>query len=76
MTLHPEFVCEMTGTSEKLFSSPEIDAKFLVQLRKKRHDTQLSVFNRLQTAAIRKLEELDEMWVYRLTFAMTNSRSS
>ena len=31
-----------------------------VQLRKKRHDTQLSVFNRFQTPAIRKLEELDE----------------
>ena len=39
MTLHPEFVREMTGTSEKLFSSPEIEAELSVQLRKKRHDT-------------------------------------
>ena len=61
MTLHPEFVHEMTGTSEKLFSSPEIKAELSVQLRKKRHDTQLSVFNRLQTDAIRKLQDLEEL---------------
>ena len=60
MTLHPVFVCQMTGVSEKLFSNPEIEAELSVQLRKKHHNTQLSVFNRLQTAAIRKLEELDE----------------
>ena len=60
MTVQPEFVCQMTCVSEKLFSNPEIEAELSVQLRKKRHDTQLSIFNRLQTAAIRKLEELDE----------------
>ena len=39
MTLQPEFVHEMTGNSEKLFSSPEIEAKLSAPMRKKRHDT-------------------------------------
>ena len=60
MTLHPEFVHQVTGVTEKLFSNPEIKAELTAQLRKRRHNTQLSVFNRLQTAAIRKLEKLDE----------------
>ena len=58
MTMPPEFIREMTGTSEKLFSSPQVKAEMFGQVRKKRHNTQLSVFNRLQTIAIRKLEEL------------------
>ena len=55
MTLHPEFVHEMTGNSEKHFSSPEIEAELSAPMRKKLHDTKLSVFNRLQIYAIRKL---------------------
>ena len=60
MTLYPEFVREMTSNSEKLFSNPEIKAELSGPVRKKQHDTQLSVFNRLQNDAVRKLHELEE----------------
>ena len=60
MTLHQEFRCEMTGNSEKLFSNPEIKPELSAPMRKKRHDTQLSIFNRLQNDAVRKLQELEE----------------
>ena len=59
MNLHPKFVHEMTGNSEKLFSNPEIKAELSGPVRKKRHDTQLSAFNRLQNDAVRKLQELE-----------------
>ena len=54
MTLHPEFVREMTGTSEKIFSSLQIKTELVGPVRKKCHDTQLSVFNRLQTVLVGK----------------------
>ena len=59
MTLHQEFVLEMTQVTERLFSSPDIEAELSVTVRKKRHETQLAVFNKLQTLAAEKLEELD-----------------
>ena len=60
MTLYPEFVCEMTGNSKKLFSISENETELSSPVRKKQHDTQLSVFNRLQNDAVRKLHELEE----------------
>ena len=59
MTLHQEFVLEMTQVTERLFSSPDIEAELSVAVRKKRHETQLVTFNKLQTLAAEKLEELD-----------------
>ena len=59
MSLHPEFVLQMTQVTEKLFSSPDIKVELSTQVRKKCHETQLSVFNKLQTLAAEKLEELD-----------------
>ena len=48
MNLHPKFVRETSGNSEKLFSHPEIEAELSGPARKKQHDKQLSAFNRLQ----------------------------
>ena len=62
MNLYPKFVKEMSGNSEKLFSHPEIKAELSGPVRKKRHDTQLSTFNRLQNDAVRKLHELEEFF--------------
>ena len=59
MSLHPEFVLQMTQVTEKLFASPDIEVELSTQVRKKRHETQLSVFNNLQTLAAQKLEDLD-----------------
>ena len=59
MSLHQEFVLQVTNVTEKLFSSPDIEVELSTQVRKKRHETQLSVFNKLQTLAAEKLEELD-----------------
>ena len=50
----------MTGVTEKIFSSPDIEQELSAQVRKKRHKVQLSVFNKLQSAAMLKLKELDE----------------
>ena len=60
MSLHPEFVRQVTGVTEKIFSSPDIEQELSAQVRKKCHEVQLSVFNKLQSAAMLKLEELDE----------------
>ena len=45
--------------TERLFLSPDLEAELSVAVRKKRHETQLAVFNKLQTLAAEKLEELD-----------------
>ena len=60
MSLHPEFVHQVTGVMEKIFSSPDIEVELSTQVKKRCHEVQLSVFNKLQTAAMLKLEELDE----------------
>ena len=60
MSLHPEFVRQMTEVTEKLFSCPDIKVELSSQVRKRRHEVQLSVFNKLQTSTMKKLEELDE----------------
>ena len=60
MSLHPEFVQQMTAVTERLFSSLDIEVELSSQVRERRHEVQLSVFNRLQTSAMKKLEELDE----------------
>merc|ERR1711867_256119 len=59
-TLHPYFVKETTAVSEKIFSSPQLEIELSSQVRKKCHEHQLAVFNKLQTAAMTKLRELDE----------------
>ena len=59
-TLHPDFVRETTAVTEKIFSSPQLEVELSSQVRKKRHEHQLAVFNKLQTAAMTKLRELDE----------------
>ena len=42
-----------------LFLSPDIEVELSVTVRKNRHETQLTVVNKLQTLAAEKLEELD-----------------
>ena len=59
-TLHPDFVRETTAVTEKIFSSPEFEVELSSQVRKKCHEHQLGVFNKLQTTAMMKLQELDE----------------
>ena len=66
MNLHPKFVKEMSGNSEKLFSHPEIEAELSGPMRKKQHDKQLSAFNRLQNDAVMKLHKLDEFLTYQV----------
>ena len=44
----------------KIFSSPNIEAELSTAVRKKRHETQLVTFNKLQALAADKLMELDE----------------
>ena len=56
-TLHPEFLKETTAVSEKIFSSPQLEIELSSQVRKKRHEHQLAVFSKLQTAAMTKLRE-------------------
>ena len=38
MTLHLEFVLEVTNVTERMFSSPDIEAELSTQVRKKRHE--------------------------------------
>ena len=59
MTLHQEFVLVVTNVTERMFSFPDIEVELSTQVRKKRHETQLTVFNKLQTLAAERLEELD-----------------
>ena len=66
MNLHPKFVKEMSGNSEKLFSPPDIKAELSGPARKKQHDKQLSAFNRLQNDAVMKLHELDKFLTYQV----------
>ena len=63
--MHQEFVYEMIQVTERLFSSPDLEAELSVAVRKKRHETQLAVFNKLQSIAVEKLEELDIFWTSR-----------
>ena len=58
--IHPEFVRETTAFSVSLFSSPQLELELSSQLRKKRHEHQQAVFNKLQAAAMTKLRDLDE----------------
>ena len=50
----------VTNTSVKIFSSHNIEAGLSAAVRKKRHKTQLVMFNKLQALAADKLMELDE----------------
>ena len=59
-TLHPDFVRETTAVTEKIFSSPQLEVELSSQVRKKRHEHQLAVFNKLQTVAMTKLRKLDK----------------
>ena len=43
-----------------MFSSPDIEAEFSTAMRKRRHETQLVMFNKLQALAADKLVQLDE----------------
>ena len=66
MNIYPKFVGEMSGSSEKLFSHPEIEAELSGPLRKKQHDKQLGAFNKLQNEAVEKMQELDEFITYQV----------
>merc|ERR1711867_11370 len=59
-TLHPDFVRVTTAVTEKIFSSPQLEIELSSQVRKKLHKHQLAVFNKLQTAAMTKLRELND----------------
>ena len=60
LTQHQEFVLGVTNVTERMFSSPDIEVELSVTVRKKRHETQLVMFNKLQTLAAEKLVELDD----------------
>ena len=46
--------------TEKMFSSPDIEAELSAAVRKRKHETQLTTFNKLQLMAADKLVQLDE----------------
>ena len=60
LSQHQLFVEGVTNTSVKIFSLPIIEADLSAAVRKKRHETQLLTFNKLQELAADKLVELDE----------------
>ena len=60
LTQHQEFVLGVTNVTERLFSSPDIEAELSVAVRKRRHETQLATFNKLQTLAAEKIVQLDD----------------
>ena len=55
LTQHQEFVLGVTNVTERMFSSPDIEAELSVAMRKRRHETQLATFNKMQTLAAEKL---------------------
>ena len=55
LSQHQLFVEGVTNTSVKIFSSPDIEAELSATVRKKRHETQLMTFNKLQALAADKL---------------------
>ena len=48
LSQHQLFVEGVTNTSVKIFSSPNIEADLSAAVGKKRHETQLTMFNKLQ----------------------------
>ena len=60
LSQHQLFLEGVTNMSVKIFSSPNIEADLSAAVRKKRHETQLETFNKLQALAVNKLMELDE----------------
>ena len=46
--------------TEKMFSSPDIEVELSAAVRKRKHKTQLAIFNKLQLIADDKLVQLDE----------------
>ena len=64
----------MTQVTERLFLSPDLEAELSVPVRKKRHETQLAVFNKLQTIAAEKLEELDSFVDVHVRYEMFTQR--
>ena len=60
LSQHQLFVEGVTNTSVKIFSSPNIEAELSAAMRKKRQETQLTTFNKLQALTADKLMELDK----------------
>ena len=55
LSQHQLFMGGVTNMSVKIFSSPNIEAELSAAVRKKRHETQLVTFNKLQALAADKL---------------------
>merc|ERR1711895_65473 len=58
--LHPQFVDEASALKVSLFSNLVIEQEMSDALRKKRHMHQEGVFRRLYSAAMTKLEQIDD----------------
>ena len=57
---HKAFIEGVTSISEKLFSSPEVEAEMTQAKRKHKREAQLSTFNKLQHLASAKMLQLDK----------------
>ena len=57
---HQTFIQGVMNVSEKMFSSPDIEAMLSTAVRKRKHETQLTTFNKLQLIAADKLVQLDK----------------
>ena len=57
---HKAFLEGGTNISEKLFSSPDVEAKMTQSSRKWRRDNQKSTFDRLEHLASEKILELEK----------------
>ena len=60
LSQHQLYVEGVTNTLVKIFSSRNIEADLSAAVRKKRQETQLMMFNKLQVLAADKLMELDK----------------
>ena len=58
--VHKAFIEGVTNITEKLFSSPEVEADMTQANRKQKREAQLSTFNKLQYLALAKMLQLDE----------------
>ena len=52
---HQTFIQGLTNISEKMFSSLDIEVEISAAVRKRKHETQLATFNKLQLIAADKL---------------------
>ena len=57
---HQTFKQGIMEVSEKMFSSPELEAELSAVVRKRKRESELTTFNKLQLMAADKLVQLDE----------------